>query len=257
MYSDAHTHLLGSPFGDNVLNDEEIKTLLQKVRKNNINLIVVGSHDLPSAKKVMDIAAREDIVYASIGIHPWIAQMIDEETMAAFLALAKVPKVVAVGEIGLDEARSKASKEIQIECLRQQLRLAKETGLPPILHQRGFHKELMNILKEEDPPCGAIHGFNGNEEELKDWLELGYYFTVGRTVLTPDGEKLKEVIKKIPLEKLLLESDGATRLADGTIEGQERVIKVAEVVASWRGTTKEHLGEKTTENLKDFLKITA
>ena len=255
MYSDAHTHLTGSPFGDNVLTPEEINIVLKNVREAGVSLIVAGSADLASAKRVAEIAAAEDVVYASIGIHPWIASVLDDATINGFLALAKQPKVVAFGEIGLDESRSRASKEVQLQSLSQLLGISRETGLPPIIHQRGMHKEMMETIGREKAPAGIMHGFSGDAVELQEWLDLGFLIAVGRAVLAPEGQGMKDVVQKIPADRLVLETDGANRTKEGKLEGQERVVQMAEVVASWRGTTGPEIGETTTRNLKRLLKI--
>lgn len=255
MYSDAHTHLTGSPFGENVLTPEEIQIVMKNDREAGVGLIVAGSADLASAKRVAEIAAAENIVYASIGVHPWIADVLDDDTINGFRALAKQPKVVAFGEIGLDESRSRASKEVQLKTLSQLLSLCRETGLPPIIHQRGMHKEMMETIGREKAPAGIMHGFNGDAVELKDWLDLGFLIAVGRAVLTPEGQGMKDVVQKIPEDRLVLETDGANRTKDGNVEGQERVVRVAEVVASWRGTTGPALGDAATRTLKRLLKI--
>lgn len=255
MYSDAHTHLTGSPFGEKVLTPQELQTVLKKDRDSGIVLIIAGSTDLATAKRLVEIAAAEDIVYASIGIHPWIAEPLDDETYQAFKTITEHPKVVAFGEIGLDESRSRSSKDTQIQCLSQQFRLCRETGLPPIIHQRGLHQELMDTIRREKPPAGAMHGFNGDTAELREWLDLGYYITVGCAVLTPEGEPLQEIVRQVPEDRLLLESDGVRPSPGGGWEGQERVLKVAQVVAAWRGATTEQIGDVATANLKRWLKI--
>jgi Tat protein secretion system quality control protein TatD with DNase activity len=98
-----------------------------------------------------------------------------------------------------------------------------------------MHNDLMEILRREKPPAGVMHGFSGGPGELAEWLDMGYYVTVGTAVLGAEGQGRKEVVRLIPEDRLLLESDSAKRSKDGLIEGQERVIKIARVVASWRG----------------------
>ncbi|MFB3885748.1 MAG: TatD family hydrolase [Thermodesulfobacteriota bacterium] len=255
MFSDAHTHLIGNPFGENILEPREIQTVLKEARDQGVVLMVVGSHDLPSSERVIEIASSEENVYVSVGLHPWIATPIDDRAYKSFLELTKRPKVVAIGEIGVDHNRSRASKDVQLQALIQQLRLARETGLPALFHQRGYHEELMEAIYREKPPVSAIHGFSGDLAELKEWLDLGYYVIIGRSVLGKEGEKLKAVVQRIPEDKLLLETDGAARSPKGVLEGQARVLQVAEVVASWRGTTAKEVGETTTKNLKRMLRI--
>lgn len=255
MYSDAHTHISGTPFGGNILTPEEIDVLLKNNAEKGVVLIIAASADFPSAPRLLKIASAKDMVYASIGIHPWIAHSLDDATYNGFKELARHPKVVAFGEIGLDESRSRSSKEIQMQCLAQQFRLCRETGLPPIIHERGMHKELQDIRRQENPPAGAVHGFSGSLDELKDWLDQGYSITVGKAVLGPEGQGLKEIVQAIPDDRLLLETDGVNRLQDGAIEGQERVVQVAQVVAAWRGSRAEKMGDVSTTNLKRLFKI--
>jgi TatD DNase family protein len=255
MFSDAHTHLVGNPFGENILEPKEIQQVLKEARDKGVVLIVVGSHDLPSAERVIQIASSEEDVYVSVGLHPWIATPIDDPTYKGFLELTKRPKVVAIGEIGVDNNRSRATKEVQLQVLTQQFRLAKETGLPIFLHQRGYHQELTEAIHQENPPVSAVHGFSGDLTELKDWLDLGCYVSIGRSVLGGEGEKSKAIVQRIPGDKLLLETDGAARSPKGALEGQARVVQVAQVVASWRGTTAKEIGEVTTKNLKRMLGI--
>ncbi len=256
MYSDAHTHLTGTPFGERDLTPQDRQAVLKKDRNSGVVLILAGSTDLATSKRLMEIAAAEDIVYASIGIHPWIAELIDENSYSAFKAIAQHPKVVAIGEIGLDNSRSRSSKETQMQCLSEQLRLCRETGLPPIIHQRGWHAELMDTIARENPPAGVMHSFSGDLGELKEWLDMGYRVTFGCSVLTPEGQGLKEVVRAVPEDRLLIESDGVKPSSvSGVWDAQERVLKIAQVLASWRGTTPEKIGETTTANLKQWLKI--
>jgi TatD DNase family protein len=255
MFSDAHTHLIGNPFGENVLEPKEIQEVLKEARDKGVVLMVVGSHDLPSSERVIQIASSENNVYVSIGLHPWIATPIDDHTYKSFLELTKRPKVVAIGEIGVDNNRSRASKEVQLQALTQQLRLARETGLPVLLHQRGYHQELMEAIHQEKPPVSAIHGFGGDLNELKEWLDLGYYVSIGRSILGEEGERFKAIVQRIPEDKLILETDGASRSSKGALEGQARVVQVAQVVASWRGSTAKEIGEITTRNLKRMRRI--
>jgi TatD DNase family protein len=259
MFSDAHTHFTGSPlfpdFGGGPLEPNEIQELLKQARTKGLVLMVVVSHNLSSAERAAEIASTEDDVYAAIGLHPWIAMRIDDNIFGGFVALTEEPKVVAISEIGLDNVRSQATKEVQLQALMQMLRLARETGLPVMLHDKGYHKEMMQLLRAEKTLSGCVHGFEGTIADLKEWLDLGYYVSIGRAVLGVEGEKLKAPIQQIPDDRLLLETDSASRSSEGVLEGQARVIQVAEVVAAWRGTSAQELGEATTKNLRQMLGI--
>jgi TatD DNase family protein len=202
-----------------------------------------------------DIADAHDIVYATMGLHPWIATSIDDETYRGFLDLAKRPKVIAVGEIGLDANRSRAGKDVQVDALIRQLQLARETDLPVFLHERGYRNEMLEVLSQYTPPRAVVHGFRGSPAELWEWLDFGYAITVNRIILEADGEKLKSVVAQIPADRLLLETDGVTTTEEGALEGQARVVQVAQLVGKWRGSSAEEIGELSTRNLKNLLKI--
>lgn len=252
MYSDAHTHLSGHVFGD-PLQPHEIREVLTQARKVNVAYVVASGQDLLRSQMTAQIAAEHDIVYATMGLHPWIAAPIDDESFQGFLTLAKHPKIVAIGEIGLDQNRSRASKDVQIHAFTQQLLLAQETNLPVFLHERGYHQEMLKVLSQYKPPQAVIHGFRGSFEELEEWLDLGFSVTIGRTILEADGERLKSVIEQIPEDRLLLETDSVDKTEKGGLEGQARIVQVADVVGKWRGTSGEAIGELTTKNLKRFL----
>ncbi len=255
MFSDAHTHLAGSPVGG-PLDPVDLGEVLQQARDIGMTVILASTFDLPNSGKTAQLAATEKEVYAAIGLHPWVATTIDEDTYQGFLALARQPKVVALSELGLDAPRSKAPLEVQLQALSQQFRLSREAGLPVMIHDRGYHKETMEAMQGESLPGGAIHGFNAGPEELKEWLDLGFYVSIGRIVLQPEGEHLQPLVKSIPEDKLLLETDGATgTTAESPALGPARVIRVAELIASWRETTVDELGTTTTRNLQRLLKV--
>jgi len=254
MYSDAHTHLTGPVFGD-LMTPAEIETVLRRARDAEVAFVVASGQDLARSVRVAEIAEEYDMVYAAIGLHPWIAVSIDDDTYQGFLELAKKPKVVAVGEIGLDEYRSQAEKAVQIEALVRQLELARETDLPVFIHERGYHDEMIDVLSRHPPRRAVMHGFRGSQEELRLWLDFGFYFTIGRTILEPDGHKLEAMVAQIPDDRLLLETDGVDIIESGSILGQERVVELARVVGQWRKSSGEAIGELTTDNLKSLLGI--
>jgi len=254
MYSDAHTHLTGPVFGD-LMTPDEISTVVQQARDAGVAFMVASGQDLARSIRVAEIAAEHDMVYAAIGLHPWIAAPIDDELYQGFFDLAKNPRVVAVGEIGLDEYRSRAEKGVQIETLVRQLELARETDLPVFIHERGYHDEMLDVLSRHKPRRAVMHGFRGSPEEMMQWLDFGFYFTIGRTVLEPDGHKLEPMVAQIPDDRLLLETDGVDIIESGTILGQERIVELARVVGQWRKTGGEAIGELTTGNLKKLLGI--
>jgi len=189
-------------------------------------------------------------VLAAIGIHPWNVVPPTDELRRDLRQLAGREDVVAIGEIGLDYARNPETKEVQKELLRYELSLARETGLPISMHCRDAHQDMMDILRQEMSPDlkGSVHGFSGDRVVLKDWLDIGFYISIGGRWGVPDEISiLPEVVGDIPLNRLLTESEGAN--------GPARVVSVAEKLASVRGITVEQIADATTANLKRLLKL--
>ena len=160
--------------------------------------------------------------------------------------------MVALGEIGLDYARSSETRDIQIELLKYELSLAIDTSLPVNIHCREAHHDMMELLGKEigSGLKGMLHGFSGDLAELQDWLGLGFYVSVGRGVLMNDADSLQAAVREIPLDRLLTETDSTPR-REGASPAD--VIPVAEKLASLRGTTVEEIASAATANLKRLL----
>jgi len=158
-----------------------------------------------------------------------------------------------LGEIGLDYARSPQTATGQRELLKYELSLAREKGLPVNLHCREAHTDMMEMLRMEvgSGLTGNIHGFSGDRNMLKDWLDLGFYVAIGRAVLR-DMPELEEAVARIPSDRLLTETDATPR---GQSAGPAEVVAVAEKVAALRGVTTEEIGRTATANLKRLLKL--
>ncbi len=255
MFSDVHTHLTGTPIRSS-LEPSELHDVLRQARDKGVTHILAASFNLSNSEWTTQLATIEADVYAAIGLHPWVAAPIGEDIYQRFYALTQQSKVVALSEIGMDASRSPVPKEVQLEVFTRQLQLARQSGLPVVVHDRGYHAEMIQALRQEKVPGGAVHGFSGSDEELRDWLDLGFYVSVGLAVLLPEGEQLKPMVQSIPQGKLLLETDSATSASLGSpAEGPARVVQVAGVVASWRGTAVDQLGTTTTQNFKRLLGI--
>ncbi len=161
--------------------------------------------------------------------------------------------VVALGEIGLDYDRGPDTREIQKELLAYELSLAAEMGLPVNIHSREAHSDMMEILNrpEYSNLDGNIHGFSGDKKELQDWLELGFYVSIGlRGLVTDQMPALMSAVPEIPADRLLTETDAA-----GLQSGPAYVVTVAEKLAELRQTGPEEIGRAATDNLKRLLNI--
>jgi TatD DNase family protein len=246
MFADIHAHLRG-----------DLDASTQRAEENNVKLIITSGADLQSSIDAINISKRYEIVYASIGFHPWNADKLNQKSKDRLRNLTLEEKVVAIGEIGLDfikriNIKTRAiseplPKEIQIKTFQNLVTLAKEANLPLILHSNAAHHEVLEILEKENASevGGAIHGFNGDTIIAQQYINLGFHITIGRrAITTPDNTIIQEVAKKIPLEKLLMETDS---------NDPANVLDVAEKLAKIKGTSIEEVGRKTTQNLRSLL----
>ncbi len=251
MFADTHTHLDG-------IEAEQIPQVIEGAKRNDVEIFIAASMNLESSRKTVRIAEDYEGVFAAVGIHPWNAVIIDQALYQSLRELTSSKKVVAISEIGLDFLRDMsgdrnlsdpAIKEIERQAFGEQIRLAREVGLPMIIHCREAYSEMMEILRREKASeiGGAIHGFSGDEVMLRDWLDLGFYISVGVRSITSldDTPSLKETYQKIPADRLLLETDS----------DPSQVKVVATKLAELRGMTPEEMGELTTDNLKRLLKL--
>ena len=241
VYSDSHCHL-------ERYQPELLTETLQQARNESIDFIVSQGMSLESSVDTTHLAQSHQGVYAAVGIHPWNAVLPTKEVQQQLHQLAGQEKVVAIGEIGLDYARNPDTKEIQKELLKYELSLARETGLPANIHCREAYQDMMDILREEigSGLKGIIHGFTGNPSILRDWIELDFYVSIGRRIVTSDEiSSLEEAICAIPLNRLLTETDA----------NPTDVIQVVQKIALIRGTSAEQISSTATANLRRLHEI--
>ena len=216
MLSDAHAHLYRySP--------EDLNGTVRRSEKSKVKIALIAGVDLETSIKTVDIAANYDLVYACVGVHPWYADTFNDIVYEKLRNLAKENRVVAISETGLDFVRRRdyvystsfvkghLPKEIQRKAFISQIKLAKETKLPLIIHENSSHIEILEILRQEDASKigGAIHGFVGDLKTAEQYLELGFYISIGKRAIwsvlfDPDRtSSLRRVIEEAPIEKLL------------------------------------------------------
>lgn len=236
-------------------------------------LINVGS-EKDTSRRATEYAARyESGVFAAIGLHPLQlrAQEIEEKVDGELIKfsipaeefnkeyyedLARRDKVVAIGEIGLDYYRNAAAKEIQQEVFLRQLELAKEVARPVMIHCREAHKDLLEILRPEPEVGGVIHSFSGTAEQADEYLKMGFY--LGFNGIITFAREYDEVVKSMPLDRLLLETD-CPYLTPVPLRGRRNepsyVKYVAQKIAELRNISLEEVAEATTKNAKELFKI--
>jgi TatD DNase family protein len=218
--TDTHCHLNLKTYQD------DLADVLTRARENGVKRILVPALDIESSRKVLQLAENHEMVYAAVGVHPNSAQTWNSNSIEELFELASHPKVVGIGEIGLDYYRDRAPKSTQKKVLSEQLQIARSKQLPVILHvrnrtedDRSCIQDLLSILDdwistgdtlppEKGGRAGVIHSFSGNLKESKQALELGFFIGITGAITFKKADSLRDVVKHLPLTRLLIETDG-------------------------------------------------
>jgi len=254
MYFNTHTHLNSDELY------EKREELIQHALAHQVKNIVVAGYDLKSSQRAVKIANEYPFVYATVGISPNDCLHTKDDELEEIEVLLQNPRVVALGEIGLDYYWDDVPRNKQKEVFIKQIKLANELDLPISIHDREAHKDTFEILKEHNKDSKIImHCFSGSVEFARECVKEGWYLALGGVVTFKNAIKMKEVAQDIPLNKLLLETDAPylTPVPYRGKENQPAYTKfVAEEIAKLRGITFEEVDKITTENaLKVFSKI--
>ena len=280
MFIDTHSHLNFPDFS------EDYKEVIARAKKTGISAIINVGADLPTSKRAIELAQKEDLCYAAVGIHPTNTSNLKDEDYQELEDLAQKKKVVAIGEIGLDYFHNSTPKEIQKESFKRQILLAKKLNLPVIIHNRDANEDILAILKKTKQSnfCypstassatpnkngvarlvshrkvkkGVMHCFSGDINLAKKVLSLGIHISFTGNLTYKKNDGLRVVAKEIPLKKLLLETD-CPYLPPQPKRGKRNepgfLIYTAEELAKIKGISLEELGEITTKNAKELFGI--
>ena len=247
MIFDTHAHYDDSRF------DEDREAVLTSLSCHNVSRVVNVAADMDSVRTTLALAEKYDFIYAAIGVHPdGIAEM-TEADIETLRALSAHEKVVAVGECGLDYYGREIPRETQIHWFARQLTLAKECGLPVVVHSRDAAEDTYETVKQNYTGDGAgiIHCFSYGKEMARAFLDLGYYIALGGVVTFKNSKKAKEVAAYVPEDRLLVETD-CPYLAPvpkrGTRNDSGNLGFVLDTLAELRGTDREHIEQITYEN---------
>ena len=225
-----------------------------------VRLIINIGIDLASSMRSIELAEKYPFIYASVGIHPHDAGRAPKGYIEKLEEMAKHPKVVAVGEMGLDFYRDRSPRPVQREVFREQLQLARKINLPIIIHDRDAHEEVAQILEEEGLPeaGGVMHCFSGDTNFAKRMLALGLYISIAGPVTYIKNTVLGGVAAIVPPGRLLIETD-APFLTPHPLRGQRNepgfIRHTTEKVAVLRGKTAEHIGRLCLENTQNLFRI--
>lgn len=229
--------------------------MLSELDISGVGKVVVPSVEINTMDKVVALSENPNI-YSMVGIYPSEAKTYSQEVENKMIELAKNPKVVAIGEIGLDYYWDKSFVELQKEVFIKQIKLANRLNLPIVVHDREAHKDCFDILKEHNNGSNVLfHCFSGSAEFMKECVREGWYIALGGVVTFKNAVKMKKVAREIPIEKLVLETD-SPYLTPVPYRGKENkpayVRFVAEEIANLRSMSVEKIIDITTNNAERF-----
>jgi TatD DNase family protein len=245
---DSHCHL-----DDPKFDEDREATISRALAAGVTTMLAVGTgNGPPDLEAGVRLAERYPFMYATVGVHPHDASKAEELTFLALRRLIEHPKVVAIGEIGLDYHYDLSPREAQRAVFARQLALAHATGKPVVIHTREAWEDTMALLREH--PCeGVMHCFTGNERQAREALELGLYLSYSGVVTFPKAEETRQAARITPLDRLLIETD-SPYLAPVPHRGKRNepafVAEVARRVAEVRGCAMEEVAEAAAGNFE-------
>jgi len=275
MLIDSHAHIQLKNF------DNDREAMFARAQKAGVERIITIGFDLETSMGAIRLAEQYDFIYATVGMHPHDAKLLNNEIIARFRELARHPKVVAMGEMGLDYYRNLSPRSFQQKAFEAQLRLAQELNLPIIVHDRDAHEDIMETLRQfvgkvplggiplrgkgregkggkgENKP-GVLHCFSGDIEMAKEAIDLGFYISIAGPVTYPKSLSLQRVAREIPLDSLLLETDCpwlAPQFRRGKRNEPAYITVIAEKIAELRGVSVKVIADATTVNVETLFGI--
>ena len=254
MFIDTHVHLNADQY------DEDVTEVIERAKDSKVEKMVVIGFDRKTIKRALELAERYEFIYAAVGWHPVDAIDCTEEDLQWIEELAAHPKVVGIGETGLDYHWDKSPKDVQQKVFRQQIQLAKKVRLPIIIHNREATEDILRILKEEkaDEVGGVMHCFSGSVETAQESIKMNFMISLGGPVTFKNAKKPKEVAEAVSLDHLMIETD-APYLAPHPYRGKRNepsyVPLVAEEIARLKGISVEEVAQATTRNAEEFFNL--
>lgn len=254
MYVDSHCHLNFPEL------QEKLPDILQSMVHNQVTHALVVSVSMPDWPGLMEMVAPYPHLYASVGVHPDYEDT-PEPSVEQLLELSTSPKVIAIGETGLDYFRKPEPLEWQRDRFRTHIRASRASGLPLIIHTRAASADTLRIMKEEgaDQAGGVMHCFTESWEVAQAAMELGFYISLSGIVTFKNATDLHDLATKIPLDRLLIETDSpflAPVPYRGKLNDPSKVVHVAERIAVLRGVPVAEIAQATKDNFfKLFNKV--
>ena len=252
MLFDTHAHMDDSAF------DADREALLAALPEKGIGLLMNPGCSLASSRNAVALAESFDYIYAAVGSHPDAAREVCPEVIAEYRALCKLPRVKAIGEIGLDYHYEDVPRGIQQSAFRSQMALAAELDLPVIVHEREAHEDGMRIVEEFPGVTGVFHCYSGSLDMAKWLIARGWYIGFTGVLTFKNARKALEVAGNIPLDRIVLETDCPYMSPEpfrGKRNAPGKLYRMAERLAELRGMTVEEVQERTFQNGRRLYRI--
>jgi TatD DNase family protein len=255
---DSHAHIQGKEYKG------ETGVVVQRAREAGVGQIIVvgGAGDISSNTGAIALAESYDNLYATVGMHPHDAKDVGEEELQELKELAAHPKVIAVGETGLDYFYNHSPQEVQRRVFAQFIQMSLETRLPIVVHERDAARDTAALLRDEGGGKlrGVIHCFTADYDAACDYVDLGFYLSFSGIITFKNAEPLREVVCKVPLDRICVETDSPylTPVPHRGKRNEPAYVRlVAETIAKIRAIPLEKVAETTTRNVQDLFKISA
>lgn len=249
MIFESHAHYDDTAF------DKDRDIILKSMREHGVGMIMNISSDFPSIEKTLLLTDKYPFIFGAIGVHPCECKDLTEEMIQSIKEKCKNKKIKAIGEIGLDYYWKKIDKDVQKRWFIRQLELAREEGLPVIIHSRDGAEDTLNILKKQKAfeIGGVVHCFSYGKEVAEQFLNMGFYFGIGGVLTFPNSKKIKEVVKWLPMERILLETDSPYLTPvpyRGKRNTSHNLVYVAKEISRQKNLPLDEVLEMTEQNAK-------
>lgn len=256
MLIDSHAHIQGKEYAG------EAEAVIARARAAGVETIIAvgGAGDMSSNTEAVRMANAFPNVYATVGMHPHDAKDVGVEALEALKNLAMDAKVVAIGETGLDYYYSHSPHDVQRRVFGQFIQMARQTRLPIVVHERDAAQDAAALLRREGAGelRGVIHCFTGDYNAACAYLDLGFYLSFTGIITFKNADALREVVSKVPLERILVETDSPylTPVPNRGKRNEPAYVRfVAETISKVKGLAVEEIAQATTANVKQLFRI--
>lgn len=253
MIFDTHAHYDDEAF------DEDREALLNSMKEGGVGRIVNIGANMETSQRTVELTGQYDFMYGAVGVHPSDTGDMTQDDIETLREWSREPKILAIGEIGLDYHYPEPAREIQKNWFIRQLMLAQEENLPVVIHSRDAAADTLEILKEYGRGLGGvIHCFSYTKEMAAEYVKLGYYIGIGGVVTFKNARKLAEAVEVIPLERLVLETDCPYLSPEphrGTRNSSLNLTYVAQTLAQLKGVSYDEIIRQTEQNAQAMYRI--